>query len=210
MQIAIIGAGNVGSTLGQAWARLGHLVTFGVRQPEDARFDALRTQANIKIASNSEAVSCSDVVAFSTPWQATQGALESCGDLSGKVVIDCTNPLKADFSGLELGHTTSGAEMLASWAKGAHVVKAMNQIGYGSMDSPDFNGRKPVMFVCGENAESKGIVLELVEQLGFEAIDSGALKIARLLEPFAMLWIHCALNRGLGVDFGFGILRKRS
>ena len=78
------------------------------------------------------------------------------------------------------------------------------------MDSPDFDGRKPVMFVCGENAESKGIVLELVEQLGFEAIDSGALEIARLLEPLAMLWIHSALNRGLGVDFGFGILRKRS
>jgi predicted dinucleotide-binding enzyme len=144
-----------------------------------------------------------------TPWQATQDAVQSCGDLDGKVVIDATNPLSPDFSTLEVGLTSSGAEQVAGWAAGARVCKAMNQIGAPMMDHPRLAGT-PVMFVCGDDDQAKSLTAGLVGELGFEAVDAGDLNAARLLEPYALLWIHLALRRGFGTGFGFGLLRGRS
>ena len=145
---------------------------------------------------------------LATPWRATREAVAACGDLVGKIVVDCTNPLNATFTGLDVGLTTSGAEQIASWAPGARVFKAMNQIGSNLMDHPKLPGGQPVMFVAGP-AEGKAEVLSLVRELGFDTIDAGDLEIARLLEPYAMLWIHLALRRGFGRDIGFALLRER-
>jgi predicted dinucleotide-binding enzyme len=131
---------------------------------------------------------------------------KDCGDLSGKVLIDCTNPLTPDVTALEVGHTTSGAEKVAGWAPGARVCKAMNQIGAPMMNHPKLPGR-PVMFVCGDDADAKSLTVRLVTDLGFEAVDVGDLSLARLLEPYALLWIHLALRRGFATNFGFGLLR---
>lgn len=210
MKIAIIGAGNVGSTLGRAWARRGHTVAFGARNPEDPKLKAL-ADSGLRIVANAEAARAADIVALCTPWPATQAAIAACGDLSGKVVIDCTNPLKPDLSGLTVGLDSSGAEQVAGWAQsskpgGAQVFKAMNQIGYSRMDAPAFKHGTPVMFVCGDG-DKKRVVIDLVRELGFDAVDAGGLTIARLLEPYALLWIHLALKQGLGPDFGFALLR---
>ena len=208
MKIAIIGAGNVGATLGRAWARRGHSVTFGVRDPQAPKLKAVAGgQAGIAFAANADAARDAEVVAFCTPWPATQAAVASCGSLAGKAVIDCTNPLKPDLSGLTVGTDSSGAEQVAGWAKGAQVFKAMNQIGFNRMDAPKFKQGTPVMFVCGDG-DKKRLVLQLVTELGFDTIDAGGLQIARLLEPYALLWIHMALKRGLGRDFAFGLLRE--
>jgi 8-hydroxy-5-deazaflavin:NADPH oxidoreductase len=141
-----------------------------------------------------------------TPWQGTEQAVNACGDLVGKVLIDCTNPLTPDFTALEVGHTTSGAEQVAAWAPGARVCKAMNQIGAPMMDHPQLPSA-PVMFVCGDDDSAKQVTADLVTQLGFEAVDAGDLTLARLLEPFALVWIHLALRRGFGTNWGFGLLR---
>ena len=143
MKISIIGAGNVGRALGEGW-RTDHDVTFGVRSPDDSKYADLAAP----VATNSDAAAASDVVVLCTPWQGTEQAVGACGDLSGKVVIDCTNPLTPDFSALEVGHTTSGAETVAAWATGARVCKAMNQIGAPMMDHPQLP-TAPVMFICG-------------------------------------------------------------
>jgi 8-hydroxy-5-deazaflavin:NADPH oxidoreductase len=202
MKIGVIGAGAVGSTLGKAWQQRGHDVTYGVRNPDDDRYASLGAPA----ATNDRAAADADVVVVCTPWQATQEAVQSCGDLAGKVVIDCTNPLTPDFTALEIGHTSSGAEHIAGWAPGARVCKAMNQIGAPMMDAPSLPSR-PVMFICGDDAAAKEVTSSLVDELGFEAVDAGELELARLLEPFALVWIHLALRRGFGTDWGFGLLR---
>jgi len=201
MKIAIIGAGNVGRALGGAW-RTAHDVTYGVRSPDDAKHADL----GAPVATNEAAVAASDVVALCTPWQGTQQAVTSCGDLTGKVLIDCTNPLTPDFSALEVGHTTSGAEQVAAWAPGARVCKAMNQIGAPMMDHPQLPSA-PVMFICGDDDAAKRVTGELVTQLGFETVDAGDLTLARLLEPYALIWIHLALRRGFGTNWAFGMLR---
>jgi 8-hydroxy-5-deazaflavin:NADPH oxidoreductase len=172
-----------------------------VRNPDDPKYAALGGAQT-----NASAAATADVVVLSTPWQGTQQAVQSCGGLAGKVVIDCTNPLTADFSALEIGLTTSGAEQVANWAAGARVCKAMNQIGAPMMDGPQLPGR-PVMFICGDDDQAKSVTAALVSELGFETVDAGDLRLARLLEPYALLWIHLALRRGFGTNFAFGLLR---
>jgi predicted dinucleotide-binding enzyme len=100
MNIGIIGAGNVGGTLGRRWAGKGHRVCYGVQRPQEAKVqDLLRASGpNARAGSPAEAASFGEVVLFSTPWPATEAAIKSAGDLAGKVVIDCTNPLTPDFS----------------------------------------------------------------------------------------------------------------
>ncbi|WP_254848465.1 NADPH-dependent F420 reductase [Mycobacterium sp. IS-2888] len=204
IKIAIIGAGNVGTTLGTAWRNRGHQVTFGVRNPSDPKYAALGG-----VETNESAAAAAEVVVLCTPWQTTQSAVQGCGDLTGKVLIDCTNPLTPDVTALEVGHSTSGGEEVAKWAPGARVCKAMNQIGFPMMDAPQLPGQ-PVMFVCGDDDEARSVTAGLVAELGFETIDVGDLTLARLLEPYGLLWIHLALRRGFGTNFGFGLLRGGS
>jgi predicted dinucleotide-binding enzyme len=209
MNIAIIGAGSVGQALGFAWAKRGHQVHFGLKDLSSDRAAALRSRNDrVMVATNAQAAAAADVLALCTPWDQTKAAIESCGDLNGKLLIDCTNPLKADFTGLEIGFDTSGLEKVNGWARGVQVFKAMHQIGSNLMDAPTFKQGKPVMFVCGDGNQKK-VVLDLVQELGFDVIDAGGLKIARLLEPYAMLWIHLALAQGLGRDFAFALLRQK-
>jgi predicted dinucleotide-binding enzyme len=115
--------------------------------------------------------------------------------------------LTPDFSALEIGHTTSGAEQIAAWAPGARVCKAMNQIGAPMMNHPRLPSA-PVMLICGDDDDAKQITGGLVSELGFETLDLGDLTTARLLEPYGLIWIHLALRRGLGTDFAFGLLRN--
>src|ERR1700754_726407 len=200
MKIAIVGAGNVGRALGAAW-RTDHDITYGLRTPHDPKYADLGAPAT----TNDEAAAGRDVVVLATPWQGTEQAVKSCGSLAGKVLIDCTNPLTPDFTALEIGHTTSGAEQVAAWAPGARVCKAMNQIGAPMMNHPHLPST-PVMLICGDDDDAKGITSGLVSELGFQAVDLGDLDTARLVEPYGVVWIHLALRRGFGTDFAFGLL----
>jgi predicted dinucleotide-binding enzyme len=210
MKIGIIGAGNVGGTLGRAWAKKGHDVCFGVREPQDERTRQLVQSIGprARAATVPEAAAFGEAVVLATPWQATEAAVRQAGDLSGKVVIDCTNPLKPDFSGLETGFNTSGAEQVAGWARGARVFKAFNTTGYNIMADPVIGGTRTVMFVCGDDEAAKPAVLRLASDVGFDAIDAGKLAQARLLEPWALLWISLALSGTVGREFGFALLRR--
>ena len=209
MKIAIIGAGNVGGTLGKRWAAAGHEVLFGVRDPAREKYQSLVTQTGgrARLATNAEAAAESQAIVLATPWTTTEAALAACGDLSRKIIIDATNPLGADLN-LGVGLTDSGGEQVARWAKGASVVKAFNSTGFNVMDDPLLDGRHAVMFVAGDDQAAKGVVLDLASAIGFEAVDAGPLKIARLLEPLAVLWIHCAYRQGLTRDYAFALIRR--
>jgi NADPH-dependent F420 reductase len=210
MNIAIIGAGNVGGTLGKRWAGNGHRVVFGSREPksEKARNLAAESGPSAKVASNAEAADASEIVLVATPFPAVQQALREAGGLAGKIVIDATNPLLPTLEGLSVGLTDSAAEQVAGWAPGAKVVKAFNTVGYNIMANPEFDKRRVAMFYCGDDTEAKKKVASLIAELGFEALDAGPLKQARVLEPFAMLWISLALQYGYGANIAFELLRR--
>ncbi|MGH9667330.1 MAG: NADPH-dependent F420 reductase [Bryobacteraceae bacterium] len=209
MNIGILGSGNVGGTLGSRWALAGHQVVFGTRDadtPEMRRLTA-KAGATARAAALSEAAR-QDVLLLATPWAATRQVLESLGGLSGKVLIDATNPLRPAMDGLEVGTTTSGAEQVARWAAGATVVKAFNTVGFNIMADPGFEGGQPVLFVCGDDDVAKQTAIQLAADLGFEGVNAGPLTQARLLEPMALLWISLALSYGLGRDIAFRLLRR--
>ena len=210
MNVGIIGAGNVGGTLGKRWARNGHRVFFASREPDSAQMRKLVAEAGqgAKSGSVAEAAAANEVLLIATPWPATQEALKNAGDLSGKIVIDATNPLLPSLDGLSIGTTTSAGEQVAQWARGARVIKAFNTVGYNIMANPAFPGGRIAMFYCGDDAVAKRTVAALIEELGFEALDAGPLSQSRVLEPFALLWISLALKQGYGGEIGFQFMRR--
>jgi NADPH-dependent F420 reductase len=209
MKIGILGSGNVGGTLGSRWAQLGHEVTFGSRNPGSPQMKELVAKAGktARAATAAQAAAGAEVVLLASPWPATKDILDSAGDLSGKIVLDAVNPLLPDLSGLEVGTTTSAAEYIAAWAPGALVVKAFNTIGYPVMADPKIGGDAAVMFYCGDDANAKSVAAKLATELGFSAVDAGGLTQARLLEPFSLLWISLAIQKGFGFHWGFKVLK---
>ena len=207
MRIAIIGAGSVGSTLGQAWLKHGEDVIWGLRNPDDQKYAALPKE---RVKAPAEAVKGAEIVVIATPWSATQAAVQGLGSLRSKILIDCTNPLGMSSDGLQLflGFDTSAGEQVASWAPGAFVFKTLNTTGASNMAAATEYAVKPMMLVAGDDVAKKTVVMELVGKLGFELVDVGPLKNARLLEPFAMVWIDQAMKRGRGRDFAFALVSR--
>ncbi|HKD23605.1 MAG TPA: NADPH-dependent F420 reductase [Rhizomicrobium sp.] len=208
MRIAIIGAGSVGATLGRAWIERGEDVIWGLRNPADPKHAALPKD---RVKAPAEAVRAAEVVVIATPWSAAEAAVKSLGSLAGKTVIDCMNPLGMGNDGLQLvlGFDTSAGEQVARWAPGAFVFKTLNTTGAGNMAKAADYPVKPLMLVAGDDAGRKRQVMELVGKLGFEPVDAGPLKNARLLEPFAMVWIDQAMKRGRGRDFAFAAVNMK-
>jgi len=214
MKIAVIGAGNVGGTLGKRWAGAGHEVAFGARDPAEARVAALVRESGprARAASVPDAARDAALVLLAVPWDSAQEAVRSAGDLRGRILIDATNPVPLTPDGLRqglvIGHTTSGAEQIARWADGARVVKAFNTTGFQNMADPVYASHGLSMMLCGDDAEAKKAAAELARQLGFEPVDVGPLKSARYLEAVAMLWIDMAVLQGFGTNFGFRVVKR--
>lgn len=208
MRIAVVGAGKVGTAVGKGWAAAGHQVRYGVRQPGDAKYASLGRD---NLALPADAASWAEVVVLTTPWNVTIDTVRSLGNLAGKIVLDCTNPLTmgSDGLGLAFGHSTSAGEQVAEAAGGAAVFKTLNQTGADNMASAKEFSPAPVMFAAGDDAARKPVVLSLLRDLGFEAVDGGPLRNARLLEAYAMLWIDQAMKRGRGRNFAFALVQRR-
>jgi 8-hydroxy-5-deazaflavin:NADPH oxidoreductase len=211
MRIGVIGAGNVGGTLGSAWVKNGHDVLFGVPDPTAPKMlDLLKaTGGKARAGSVAQAAAHGEVVVFATPWPATQDAVRRAGDLTGKVILDCTNPLKEDLSGLAVGHTTSGAEQVAAWASSTRVVKVFNTTGFENMARPSYSGTSITMFFAGDDGGAKKVAAQLAQEVGFDPLDAGPLANARLLEPLGFLWIYLALKQGHGTGIAYQLMHRQ-
>lgn len=205
MKIAIIGTGNVGGAIARGLKGKGHAVTLGTRRPDDAEIRELTAQSGAQSALPELAAREADVVVLALPWGAAEGAVRALGGLEGKTVIDCTNPLGMvnGVFGLTVGHTTSGGEIVQGWLPKAHVVKTLNQVGAEIMADNARMAHRPVQFMAGDHDGAKAQAAQVLAALGFEALDAGPLARARLLEPFAMVWINQAILRGKGRDWAF-------
>ncbi len=209
MNIGIVGAGNVGKALGETWLKKGHQVLFSyTRDLPGLRAYAAGLGGKASAGTPAEAVKFGEVILFATPWPAVEDALRSAGPINGKILVDCTNPLKADLSGLAIGHTTSAGEEIARLAASARLVKAFNTTGADNMKNPQFGSQRATMLICGDDAGAKSVVSGLARDAGFDVVDAGALSISRLLEPLAMLWIHLAYGQKMGTGFAFALLKR--
>lgn len=198
MNITIIGAGNMGSGLANRLALAGHRVTVTARDPAKAQALAAG-HPNIVAAGTAEAPGAADVVFVATGFSDAIGALGALGDLSGRIVVDITNPLSADYMALTLGHSTSAAEQIAAAIPGAQVVKAFNTVlAQVLANGPELDGRPVQVFHATDSERARQTVRVLIESMGFSPVDAGPLKNARYLEPVAGLNIYFAYGAGEG------------
>ena len=166
MKIAIIGAGNVGKTLGTALRSKGHTVVYGSRNP------AGHTAGNVK--SVADALVGAEAVILATPWTATEALVVQHADgLANKIVIDATNPIHPSLARLAIASNSSGVELLQSQARQAKFFKAFNSTGANVMAHPRFAAGQAAMFVAGPDGADKDTVLRIVADVGFEPVDAG-------------------------------------
>lgn len=206
--VSIIGSGKVGRTLARRLAALGYQVVVGSRQPAEKGRHGDLQHRNISVTEIPVALESAPICFLAIPWKNCVSFAEQFSPWNNKIVVDCSNPLNSTFDGLEVGHRTSAAEEIAKVAVGARVVKALNTASVEVMGDPTFGESPATMFFCGDDDQAKEIVASLLTALGFAPIDCGQLSQARNLEPLAMLYIHLAVRRGFGSNFGFTTLRR--
>ncbi len=210
MRIAIVGSGSVGTGLARAWSGQDsrHSVVIGSRSPESERVVELVSSLGngVSAAGLTESVAGADVIVLAVPWSAAEVSIAALGDLSGRVIVDATNPFVGGLN-LSIGHDDSGGEQVAQWAVGAHVVKALNIVDARLLDGKKLDDREISIPICGDDKNAKSVVAGLVSELGFDVIDAGKLEISRLLEPLCLLMIKLSMKKSLGAEIGFRVLR---
>jgi NADPH-dependent F420 reductase len=198
MKVALIGTGNMGSGLARLIATAGHTLSITSRNAEKGRELARAVGATYK---DGDVAKEADVVIVATGYGDAVAALRSAGSLDGKVVVDITNPLTADYMGLTLGFDTSAAEEIQKAFPQARVVKAFNTVFAQVLAAgPKLDGQTVPVFVAGEDKEAREAVATLVNSLGFLAIDTGGVKNARYLEPLAGLNVYLGYGAGRGTS----------
>ena len=190
--IAVIGTGDVGGSLGPEFAAQGHTIVYGSRDPDRGKVKDLveRTGELASATTPAAAASQADIVVLAVPGLMVEEITESLGDLSGKIIIDPTNPLERRMNRLEHAVDTSNAEIIQAAAPGAYVVKAFNTLNWKTMVDPDSAGGPVSIPLVGDNGRAKKKVAELVSGMGLEPIDVGPLRDARWVEGMLILWIN--------------------
>ncbi len=210
MKITAIGHGNVGGALIKAWAKAGHQITIGARNPEGDKVRKIINQSdNIRATSIEESIKEAEVIVISIPSHLTADLAHQLGNLSGKVIIDTTNSV---FRKPEPYRTAF--EAFQKVCK-ADVVKCFNSTGFENMidphypqDNSDNAVLKADMFAAGSNPKAKEIALQLAKDAGFIAYDFGGDEEVELLEELCRIWINLAMKQGMGRNIAFKLLKR--
>ena len=195
-KIGVLGSGVVGRTLAEGFLKHGYEVMLGTRDPDKDEILAwLTANSGAKAGIFRETAIFGEVVVLAVLGLAVAEVLEEAGPdhLTGKILIDATNPLASEkpVNGIltfSTGPNQSLGEKVQSLLPNAHVVKAFNSVGSGLMINPKFEQGTPTMFVCGNNPEAKSVVSGICGQFGWEPYDCGDIAASRALEPLCMLW----------------------
>lgn len=198
MKVAIIGSGNMGAGLAGALAAVGNEVIIGTRDPAKAAALAEKVGHGAIGGGIAAAAKLADVLILALPYGGVAEALKLAGDVSGKVLVDISNPISADFKELTIGHTTSAAEEIQKLAPKAHVIKAFNTIFAQLFAAEARQANKLQVFIAGDDAAGKAKIATLAQSAGFEPVEAGPLSNARFLEPIGEMNIHFGYFLGKG------------
>jgi len=193
---AIIGLGNMGKGIAKRLAGKAELV-LASRDSAAATAFAATLPAGVAVLDQDAAIARADIVILALPYDAALAAAANPA-LAGKILVDISNPVKPDFSGLAIGHSTSAAEELQAAAPSAKVVKAFNTIFASVFDLPSAQTAEVPVFVAGNDEAAVASVAELVKLAGFAVEATGGIDAARLLEPLGMLNIRFGYGLGRG------------
>ena len=201
MKIAVFGTGSVGQALAGRLAGLFHEVSMGTRNVESTveggKVNEFLTANNsIALKTYAEAAQGAEMIVLATLGTGAESALATAGDISGKVVLDITNPL--DFSNgfpptLFLSNDTSLGEVLQAKFPTAHIVKSLNTMYNGLMINPRSLGEDSTVFVSGNDADAKVKVTSILKEFGWkesEILDLGDITTARGTESLLPVWLR--------------------
>jgi len=205
MRIGILGSGLIGGKLGAVFARAGHEVIFSYsRHPE--KLEELARKENARVGTPHEAAQQSELLLLAVHWSRLEDVLAQVGHLAGKTIVTCSLPMNADDTGLVIAHTSSGAEALAKRVPDTNVVSAFGTVPSEVLFEV-FEARKqknhPSLLYAGDEAESKETVAKLIQDVGFEPVDAGPLRMARYLEPFTLLMAQLAYEGDRGPELAY-------
>lgn len=207
MRIGILGSGLMGGKLGTLFARAGHEVVFSYSHSR-SKLQRLAREAGhgARAGTPREAAQDADVVLLAVHWSRVNDVLRQAGDLSGKVLVTCSLPMNDDDTALVVGRTSSGAEKLATRAKGARVVSAFGTVPSEVLFAV-FAGRKkrrrPSLIYCGDDAAAKEVTAQLIRDAGFDPVDAGPLAMSRNAEPFTLLIAQLAYEGDDGPELAY-------
>ena len=213
MRVAIIGSGDVGQSLAKGFIANGHSIMIGTRDTDKKELKWTKRYKNkIKVGSFAEAADFCEMAVLAVAWHAAENVLSIVRpELSGKIVIDVTNPLVFNDNGppeLAIGHNMSAGEMVQQSLSDSHVVKTLNTVSHEHMVRPRYKQGTPTMFLCGNNDSAKAHVRDVLLQFGWLDIqDIGTIEKSRLLEPLCLVWIEFGAINGTW-DHAISILRK--
>lgn len=205
----VLGSGIVAQVLAKGLRQHGHDVRIGSRSPE--KLAAFASETGILSGTLADVAAVSDVLVLAVKGTAALEAVRLAGDLAGKIIVDATNPI-ADLPPVDgvLQYFTepneSLLERLQAAVPRARFVKAFNSVGNGVMVNPSFPGGPATMFYCGNDADAKRVVADLITQFGWEPFDMGRATAARAIEPLCQLWCIPAF-RGQSRAHAFKLLR---
>jgi 8-hydroxy-5-deazaflavin:NADPH oxidoreductase len=194
--IAVIGTGDVAAALGPEFAKQGHTIVYGSRDPARAEVEALvaRTGANASAATQSQAAARADIVVLAVPGAVAEQVTRDLGDLSGKIILDPTNRVGRMADGTpfhDVPGKGSNAELIQAAAPGARVVKAFNTLNWRQMVDPLSSGGPVSIPIVGDDADAKAAIAELIRGMdGLEVIDLGPLSYAYVLEGMLVVWAN--------------------
>jgi predicted dinucleotide-binding enzyme len=214
MRVGILGSGLMGGKLGTLFARAGHDVVFSyARSEEKLKRLARDAQGDARAGTPGEAARDADALLLAVRWSQVDEVVEQAGDVSGKVIVNCSLPMNRDDTELVLAHIFSGAEALVNRIPGAHIVSA-----FGTVPSevlfPVFearsNANRPSLLYCGDHQGAKDIAATLIRDVGFDPVDAGPLRIARYMEPFGLLVGQLAYETDESPEVAYRFLRLPS
>jgi predicted dinucleotide-binding enzyme len=205
MNIAIIGTGNIGTALGRSWAKTGHKISLGVRDPANFKGKELAGLPNVTVHAIGEAAKQSDIILIAAIPPATADIIHAMGNVSGKIIIDAMNSVRTRPEGYN-----DTFEALTELALGAEVVKCFNSTGFENMGNPLYPQDIQIdMFMAGDSKSAKEKVRQLAIDAGFaDCYDFGGSDKALLLEQFALAWINLAMVQGYGRNIAFKLLKR--
>ncbi len=213
-KIGILGSGVVAQALATGFIKNGDAVKLGTSHPEKLDKWNKENGSKATVGSFKEAATFGDIIVLAIKGDAAETVLKEAGAeaLKGKTVIDTSNPIAnaAPVNGVLKFSTDINYSLMEQLQKDypdVHFVKAFNSIGSALMYKPDFDGIKPSMFICGNNADAKKEVSDIVTAFGFETEDMGAVEAARAIEPLCMLWCIPGLSGG-SWNQAFKLLKK--
>lgn len=196
MKLGVIGSGTVGRVLASAFLTEGYEVMLSSRNSDKPELQEWKKANSSGVTGNfAEAAAFGDILVLAVKGTQASAALALCDPASfhHKLIIDATNPI-ADAAPVDgvLSYFTdlrlSLMEQLQQAHPQARFVKAFSCVGNAMMYKPDYQGIRPTMFVCGNDADARLQVSQILDRFGWETADMGVAAAARFIEPLAGLW----------------------